>query len=76
MRQWVDNTGNFSCQGRLISLTDGQVRLMKDNGRTTTVSLTRLSASDLEFVHRQAKAERASLLQTAQAESFMPGFAN
>jgi hypothetical protein len=59
-----------------MSFIDGQVRLMKDNGRTTTVPLGRLSASDLEFVHRQAKAERASLFQTAQSESTLPEFTN
>jgi hypothetical protein len=68
MRQWLDNTGNFSCQGRLISLIDGQVRLMKENGRTTTVPLARLSANDLRFVERQASAQQATVLQTAQAK--------
>ena len=36
---WVDNTGSFSCRARLVRFLDGQVRLLKDNGRTTTVSL-------------------------------------
>jgi hypothetical protein len=57
MREWVDNTGRFSCRGRLISLLDGHARLMKDNGRTTTVPMYRLSADDLAFLHRQASAQ-------------------
>jgi hypothetical protein len=68
MRRWVDNTGNFSCHGRLVSFLDGQVRLMKDNGHTTTVPLARLSANDLRFVERQASAQQATVLQTAQAK--------
>jgi hypothetical protein len=56
LREWVDNTGRFSCTGRLVNILDGQARLMKDNGRTTTVPLYRLSVSDLAFLHRQASA--------------------
>jgi hypothetical protein len=76
MRLWTDNTGNFTCQARLIRFTDGQVRLLKDNGHTTTVSLARLSTGDLEFVNRQASAQRAEVGKTAQAPVSMPSFAN
>ena len=76
MREWTDNTGSFSCQARLVRFLDGQVRLLKDNGRTTTVSLARLSVRDLEFVERQASAQQASAFQTAQAMSVLPGLAN
>jgi hypothetical protein len=73
LRRWVDNTGNYSCQGRLVRFLDGKVRLVKDNGRTTTVPLHRLSMSDLEFVHRQASAQRAELAgQLAQSLIPMP----
>jgi hypothetical protein len=65
-RQWVDNTGNYSCQGRLVKFLDGKVQLLKENGRTTTVALARLSAADLEFVERQASAQQATDIQTAQ----------
>jgi hypothetical protein len=62
MRTWVDNTGQFSCQARLIQFKDGQVRLLKDNGRTTTVPVYRLSQGDLQFVQRQASAQRADMI--------------
>jgi hypothetical protein len=76
MRQWVDNTGNFSCEARLIRLVDGQAQLLKDNGHTTTVPLARLSANDLRFVERQASAQHATTLQTAQTTSGMPWMTN
>ena len=76
MRQWVDNTGNFACQARLVRLVDGQVQLLKDNGHTTTVQLSRLSANDLRFVERQASAQHAPAFQTAQSTSEMPWMAN
>lgn len=76
MRMWVDNTGNYSCRGRLVRFLDGQVRLLKENGRTTTVALYRLSTDDLEFVNRQANAQKAEAFQTVQSLRTMPGFAN
>jgi hypothetical protein len=76
MREWVDNTGNFTCQARLVKLVDSQVQLVKDNGHTTTVSLARLSANDLQFVERQASAQHATTFQTAQSTNDMPWMAN
>jgi hypothetical protein len=67
MRHWVDNTGRFTCEGRLTRVLDGQVQLLKDNGHPSTVALGRLSENDLAFVYRQASAERSqSVDQTAQ----------
>ena len=37
-------------EGRLVAILDGQVRLLKETGRTTTVPLDRLSAADREYV--------------------------
>ena len=76
MRQWTDNSGSFSCQGRLLSVVDSQVKLLKDNGRTSTVPIARLSSGDLEFVQRQANAQQAVMFQTAQSLSAMPWMAN
>lgn len=76
MRLWVDNTGTYSCHGRLVKFMDGHVRIMKANGRTTTVPLYRLSPSDLSFVNRQATAQKAERFQTAQASNMMLRTAN
>lgn len=76
MREWTDNTGTFSCRGRMVQFTNGHVRLMKDNGHTATVPLARLSTPDLEFVNRQASAQRAELAKTAQSPVTLPVLAN
>ncbi len=76
MRLWSDNTGTFSCQGRLLQFLDGRVRLLKANGHTTTVPLARLSTRDLEFVNRQASAKQAEVHRTAQTPVMIPAFAN
>ncbi|MEX2316907.1 MAG: SHD1 domain-containing protein [Pirellulales bacterium] len=62
-REWVDNTGRYTTRGRLVTFLDGHVRLLKENGRTTTVPLARLSQNDLEFVNRQASAQRATEIE-------------
>ena len=54
-------------EAEIVRFMDGYVRLMKDNGRTTTVPLYRLSATDLAFVNRQASAQPQATF--AQAES-------
>jgi hypothetical protein len=72
-RDWVDNTGRYTTRARLLAFLDGHVRLLKENGRTTTVPLNRLSANDLEFVNRQASAQKDSrAIEMAQAKATVP----
>jgi hypothetical protein len=75
MRMWVDNTGHYSVNARLIRFAGNSVQLMKDNGRTTTVRLNRLSERDLQFVNRQASAQKSATMQTAQV-TMSHGMAN
>ena len=56
MRTWSDNTGKYKINGRLFSIMDGNVKLLKENGRFTTVPIRRLSEDDLRYVHEQAAA--------------------
>jgi hypothetical protein len=58
-RLWIDNSGSFSTQGRLIEITETHIRLLKSTGRTCTVAKSRLSASDAEYV-RQLEARLLS----------------
>lgn len=72
-REWLDNTGQYTTRGRLVAFLDGHVRLLKDNGRTTTVPLYRLSQNDLDFVNRQAAAQRATRYgETVQVSAAVP----
>jgi hypothetical protein len=50
VREWRDNSGHFQIKARLLLILDGQVRLLKETGRTTTVPLSRLSAADQAYV--------------------------
>ena len=49
-REWIDDTGNYKTVGRLVKISDSHVRLLKDNGRFSTVAKHRLSQADLHYV--------------------------
>lgn len=49
-RTWVDNTGDFRTDGRLIKIGDDYVKLLKENGKTCTVPMSRLSDNDSDYV--------------------------
>ena len=55
MRLWTDNTGRYQTVGRLAVIAKTHVRLLKDNGRYSTVPLSRLSSEDLTYVLLVAK---------------------
>jgi hypothetical protein len=50
VREWRDNSGQFRIKAKLVLILDGKVRLLKDTGRTTTVTLDRLSDEDRTYV--------------------------
>jgi hypothetical protein len=50
VRSWSDNTGTYRIEGRLIAILDGQIRVLKDTGKTTTVPMRRLSDADRKYV--------------------------
>jgi hypothetical protein len=55
MRLWTDNTGKFRVRARLVVVGPAHVRLLKENGKFTTVPFSRLSQGDLAFVRRHAE---------------------
>ena len=52
VRTWRDNTGNFEVTGRLVVVFPDKIRLLKDNGRFSTVPLRRLSQEDRQYVEQ------------------------
>ena len=65
MRHWTDNTGTFAVNGKLIAILDGKVRLLKENGRTCTVPMRRLSKSDADYVQMVVAKLGQGVLQLA-----------
>ena len=54
-RTWVDNTGRYRTTGQLVEVAASHIRLLKENGRTCTVPLRRLSDQDFGYVQLQAR---------------------
>jgi hypothetical protein len=63
VREWVDNTGSFSVRARLVQILDGKVRLLKENGRTCTVEIHRLSPNDLAYVEGLSHGQSGARMQ-------------
>jgi len=64
-RQWVDNTGAYAIKARLTVIYSDKIKLTKENGNTTTVSLSRLSDADFGYVQWVASSmtgEQTSML--------------
>jgi len=61
-RLWSDNTGTFEVEGRLIAIMPDHIRLLKSNGRTTTVPMRRLSEADAKYVEEAASRHGTGLI--------------
>jgi len=68
VRTWNDNTGTFQVEGRLIAILPDHVRLLKTNGRTTTVPMRRLSEADATYVEEAAARHGAGLIGQVAAK--------
>lgn len=60
LRTWTDNTGKYQVTARLVMVSQTHVRLLKETGKYTTVSLDRLSHADLAFVRQHSDSVIAS----------------
>ena len=49
-RQWVDNSGTYRVNARLVIIYVDKIKLLKENGKVTTVPLSRLSDADFGYV--------------------------
>jgi hypothetical protein len=49
-RKWADLSGKFSLEAEFVDLTDGKVRLKKEDGSIITVPIEKLSPADREYL--------------------------
>lgn len=54
-RTWTDRSGRFSVKAELVSVSDGQVKLKRIDGRVITLSVARLSKADQKFLKASAE---------------------
>ena len=50
VRRWFDDSGSHDTVGQLVAVHPDRVRIRKLNGRFTTISINRLSATDQSYV--------------------------
>ncbi|NND99258.1 MAG: cytoskeleton assembly control protein, partial [Pirellulaceae bacterium] len=67
LRTWIDNTGQYRTDGRLIEINSDNVRLLKDTGRTCTVPNARMCPADAAYVdslRKEIEMARLALLSS------------
>ena len=57
---WTDASGQYHCQGRLVSVDRGVVRLQRADGRFVRVAFDKLCPTDQQFVERHLAAVAAA----------------
>ncbi len=50
LRTWTDSTGQFDLQAKFVSVEDGVVNLIRENGAKMKIALDKLSRADQEYV--------------------------
>ena len=50
LRTWTDSTGQFDLQAKFVSIEDGMVNLVRENGAKMKIALDKLSRADQEYV--------------------------
>ena len=54
VRTWMDNTGKYQTEAKLVHIAIDHIKLLKSNGKISTVPLRRLSVGDFDYVQMQA----------------------
>ena len=73
MRHWSDDTGTHHAQGWLVEMRTDRVRILKVNGRHTTVWTESLSAADRDYVTEVGSRLAAQQQGTSPAPSTTAG---
>ncbi len=55
LREWTDDTGRSKIQATLLRVHDGQVRLLRQDGKEISLPLERLSANDRQYVKSRSR---------------------
>jgi hypothetical protein len=63
MRTWIDDTGRYRTVARLVEVRPDGVRLLKANGRFSTVPFSRLSNHDRLYASATAARVESQLAQ-------------
>lgn len=71
IRTWTDSTGKFKIEGKLVSHTDGKVKLERADGRSVEIPFDKLSDQDQKFLN-ELKENPFKTSEPSSANPFMP----
>lgn len=67
MRTWSDATGKFKTEAKLVSVTDDEIVLESETGKTLKLPVSKLGSTDQEFI-REFKTARFDTLKKQASE--------
>lgn len=68
-RTWEDKSGKFSVQAEMISVSEGKVKLKRDDGKIIDVAISRLSQKDQRYIRSTLLARKKSTAKKAESTS-------
>lgn len=69
LRTWTDSTGRHELQAKFVSVKDGEVTLVREDGAKLAIALEKLSKADQEYV---AKLKSDSPFKPVEDSPFIP----
>ena len=76
-RTWTDSTGRYRIEAALVGYAEGNLRLLKRNGKTISVPLKALSLDDRQYLRKELarrKAQAAGPRDKPQSTADWPGW--
>ncbi|HEY3393968.1 MAG TPA: SHD1 domain-containing protein, partial [Lacipirellulaceae bacterium] len=58
-REWHRTDGSLFCEGKLLSVENGKIRVLADTGATVLIPPNQLSLEDAEYVERALRSRAA-----------------
>ena len=66
MRTWTDSTGTHKVEAEFVDFKDGKVQLKKEDGKTITIPIERLSDADQDSVKSQTQQKKPDVAQVTK----------
>ena len=57
MRTWTDSSGKFKTEAALLDFAAGKVKLQKADGEVITITMSKLSVADRDYIHANRPAK-------------------
>ena len=72
IRTWTDRTGSYKVEAQFLGYSDGEIQLHKLNGVKISVSMQKMSLSDVQYVERITGQSTSRAQGTAETRDISP----